>query len=58
MSRAWAGTLSDVPQDVAARPPLSGGHQYFWMGHEPKTMPEVYSHLFRRLTCDWRKQRQ
>jgi hypothetical protein len=30
----------------------------FWMGHKPRTMSEVYSHLFERWSFDLRKARK
>lgn len=50
MSRERAG----MPFDVSAKPGCAASVveediNIFWMGHKPKTMPELYSHLFEEI---------
>ena len=43
------GNISPFPEHVAARRRCREDVKNFWMVHKPRTMPELYSHLFEEV---------
>jgi hypothetical protein len=48
-NRGWAACLSPFPEHVAGGRRCQEDIKNFWMGHKPRTMSEVYSHLFEEV---------